>query len=721
MIRNIEEVISEELNLKLNSVTNAIKLIDEGNTIPYIARYKKDLTDSLTDKELRDLEERLKYLRNLNDRKLSVISLIEEKGKLTEELKKEIEEAKTLSEVEDLYRPCKEKRKTKGVIAKEKGLDKIVEIIYKNKKIDNFEDFLKSFIDETKKLNNKDDVYNGVIDIISEDIGDNPKYRKYIKKEIFLNGKIVVKEKSKDEKDTYGIYKDFECLIKKIKPYQFLAIQRGDKEKYLSYKLEFDKEKIIDYIYFNYKNSYYKDIYTDAIKESLKRLILPSVENEIIGEIREKSEEKSLEVFKRNLESLLMYPPLKNKKILGIDPGFKSGCKYAYVDELSLPHEIGTIYITTRSNINYDTDKDIKELINLINKYHIDYIALGNGTASREAEEVLRNMIEHYNLKIKIFIVNESGASVYSASKLGEEEFPNLTVEKRSAISLARRVIDPLAELVKIEPKAIGVGQYQHDMNQVRLNEVLSNVVIDCVNRVGVNLNTASISLLSYVSGINKTLAKNIYEYRLNNGNFSSRNDLLKIKGLKEKTFTQCAGFLKIIDGKEILDNTSIHPDDYEIARIILNEYKIDLIKDAKEEKERKLSSFNSDNFIKENNLNNKSIGKESLEDIIKEIINPFKDIREELEIVSLDNNVKSINDLKVGMVLNGTIRNIMDFGMFVDINVHTDGLVHISEISKDKYVDDISKYYSINQLVKVKVISLDINKKRIGLSMILD
>lgn len=704
--------ISEELSLKNKQVEAAISLLDEGNTVPYIARYKKDVTGNLTDKNLRDIEDRLSYLRNLNDRKESVIKLIDEKNKLTPELKEEILNAKTLAEVEDLYRPYKEKRKTRGVIAKEKGLDQITNLIYLNKKIDDFDKFLSSFIDETKKLNTIDDVKSGVIDILSEDIGDEAKYRKYIKNYIFNHGLIESKEKKKDEKDTYGTYASFSIEIKRIKPYQYLAIARGEKEECLKMYFSYDKDVIKERITKDFLDSNYLDIFKEAINDSLKRIILPSVENEINSEVKEKCEDKSIEVFKKNLEALLLYPPLKNKKILGFDPGFKSGCKYAYVDELSIPHDIGVVYITSGSKEKIEDGK--KEIAALIKKYNIDYIALGNGTASRESETILNDMIKEYDLRnCKIFIVNESGASVYSASKLAEKEFPELTVEKRSAISLARRIIDPLAELVKIEPKAIGVGQYQHDMNQTKLNEALKKVVEDCVNKVGVKLNTASVSLLSYVSGITSSIATNIYEYRKSNGNFKNRNELLKVKGLKDKTFKQCAGFLRIEDSDEILDNTSIHPDNYLEAKEILKETKIDVLKDSLDEKELKLAKFNENNFLK----NHPDIGKETLKDIIDEIKNPGRDIRESLEIVELNNEAKTIEDLKVGMILNGTIRNIMDFGMFVDINVHQDGLVHISEIS-DSFIKDISSLYSVNQLVKVKVISVDVAKKRIGLSI---
>lgn len=706
---NIENQVAYELNISEKQVVNTIKLLDEGNTIPFIARYRKEVTGNLSDNVLRDLDERVKYLRNLNEKKESVLKIIEEKGKLTPALKKEIEDALTLSEVEDLYRPYKEKKKTRASIAKEKGLDKIANLLKKGKEFD-LDALCLSFLDKEKGINSKEDALNGAKDIIAEEISDEARFRKYIKESIFKYGFIEVKEVKKDEHDTYGTYKDFKMKISLLKPHQILAISRGEKEKCLKSSLNYDLEKIKDYILYNYRFNYYLDIYKDIVEDSLKRLILPSVENEIYSELFLKAEDKSLIVFKKNLEALLLYPPLKNKKVLGIDPGFRTGCKYAYVDELSIPHEIGVVFISTHEERKISEAK--KELTSLIKKYDIEYIALGNGTGSRESNDVLEEMIKENNLKVKIFIVNESGASVYSASKLAEKEFPELSVEKRSAISLARRIIDPLAELVKIEPKAIGVGQYQHDLNQNRLNDTLKGVVEDSVNKVGVKLNTASISLLSYVSGISSTLANNIYEYRKENGNFKSREELKNVKKMGEKTFEQCAGFLRIDDSLNPLDNTAIHPTNYKEAKKILDLINIDVLKDNLETKEEKLSKLNIDNLIKELN-----IGKETLLDIIEEIKHPGRDLRDEMELVELNNSVKDIKDLKEGMILNGTIRNIMDFGMFVDLNIHCDGLVHISEVSSS-YIKDLNELFKVNDLIKVKVLKVDVEKKRISLTL---
>lgn len=708
---NISLRISEELNLKLSSVESAIKLLDEGNTVPFIARYRKEATGNLTDNDLRSLEERLLYLRNLNDRIETVLKSIEEQGKLTPELQEKIENAKTLAEVEDLYRPYKPKKKTRASIAKEKGLAPLAEVIFKQIKKDNFDEFVATFINEEKKVNSSEEAIQGALDIISEDISDNADYRTYIKKFIYNNGLICTKEIQKDEKDTYAMYKDYQEAIKTIPAHRILAINRGENEKCLRVKLDFHDYVISDHIKNDViKSSLYKDLLENAIDDSLKRLIFPSVENEIRNDLFLKAEEKSIVVFKKNLYQLLMYPPVKGKVILGFDPGFRTGCKYALVDQNGTPHLIGHSYITANSEVQVERSK--KELKNVLLNNKIDYIALGNGTASRESEVVLRNLIDETKIDTKIFIVNESGASVYSASKLGEEEFPKLAVEERSAISLARRVQDPLAELVKIDPKSIGVGQYQHDMDAKLLDFSLSNVVEDAVNRVGINVNTASISLLNYVSGVSKSLAKAIYSYRVENGNIKSREDLKNVKGMGAKAFEQCAGFLRINDSKELLDNTGVHPESYEIAKEIIKLANIDLINDNKEDRINKLENLNIDSFLKNN-----KVGKETLLDIIDELKEPGRDVRDDVEILELNNEVKDIKDLKVGMILNGTVRNIMDFGIFVDINVHQDGLVHISELA-NKFVKDPAELFNVNDIVKVKVISVDVEKKRIGLSI---
>ena len=703
----------DELNLEEKKVSAAVKLIDEGNTIPFIARYRKDVTGNLDDAELRNLFDRLNYLRNLDERINTVLKSIEEQGKLTDELKKQIENVKTLAELEDLYRPYKPKKKTRGSIAKEKGLEPLAKIILEEDVTKDLNEEAKKYINEEKKVLSVEDAINGAKDIVSEVISDDPLIRKFMKDLIEKKGSISSKEVKKDERDTYKIYADYQEPVSAIKPHRYLAINRGENEKCLKVALVYDDEEIITFIRKRYnKKAKFFDIYTEIINDSLKRLIKPSVENEIRSDLFDKASEQSFGVFKKNLKSLLMYPPLKNKDILGFDPGFRTGCKYALIDKLGNPNKkvIDVSYITANSKEQVEISK--RKLLNVLKSHHIDYIALGNGTASRESEAVLSELIKENNLPMKVYIVNESGASVYSASKLGEEEFPELPVEKRSAISLARRLMDPLSELVKIDPKAIGVGQYQHDLDQKRLGEVLGGVVEDCVNTVGVNLNTASVSLLKYVSGINKTIAQNIYNYREEHGEFKNREELKKVPKLGEKAYEQCAGFLRIVDGDEPLDNTGVHPESYQFAKEILKEAKIDLKNDDERTLKLKLSLFNKDKYLEKS-----GVGELTLDDIIKELEKPGRDIRDDVKIVELDNNVKSIEDLKVGMILTGTVRNIADFGAFVDINVHQDGLVHISEIA-NKYIRHPSEVLSINDIVKVKVISVDPISKRIGLSI---
>lgn len=707
---DINQRISDELNLKLTSVNSAVKLLDEGNTVPFIARYRKEATGNLMDVDLRNLEERLIYLRNLSDRIDTVLKSISDQGKLTDELKNKILNVKTLSELEDLYRPYKPKKKTRGSMAKEKGLAPLAKTIFEQLPVDSFENYVKGFISEEKKVKTKEEAIQGALDIISEDISDVADYRTYIKLFIYNNALITTKEIAKDEKDTYAMYSDYKEMVKTIPAHRILAINRGEQEKCLRVKFDYNDGAINDHISTDIiKKDLYKDLLHSAIDDSLARLILPSVENEIRADLFSKAEDKSIEVFKKNLYQLLMYPPVKGKTILGFDPGFRTGCKYALVDKNGTPLLIGHSFIT--ANSASEVTRSIDDLKTILSKYKIDYIALGNGTASRESEVVLNKLIKDNNFNTKIFIVNESGASVYSASKLGEEEFPKLNVEERSAISLARRVQDPLAELVKIDPKAIGVGQYQHDMDPKKLDFSLTTVVEDAVNSVGINLNTASVSLLNYISGISKTLAKNIYSYRIKKA-FTTRKELMEVKGMGDKAFEQCAGFLRIIDGTNPLDNTSVHPESYEVAKKVLSICNIDLKNDTNEIRLEKLSHFNEADFLKNN-----AVGKETLDDIIEELKKPGRDIRDEVKIVELNNDVKDIKDLKVGMILNGTVRNIMDFGIFVDINVHQDGLVHISELA-NHYVKDPADLFNVNDIVKVKVISVDVNKKRIGLSI---
>ncbi|MCQ2798829.1 MAG: RNA-binding transcriptional accessory protein [Bacilli bacterium] len=708
---NIITRISEELSISEKRISSAIGLMDEGSTVPFIARYRKEVTGGLTDTELRSIEERLSYLRKLQERMDTVIASIEEQGKMSDELRILIDNAKTLTELEDIYRPYKPKKKTRASIAKEKGLEPLAKYIRKGRKYPDFSAYLSSFINIDKGVATEEDALKGASDIIAEEISDNAEYRKYARDYIYGTGYIVSKEIEKDEKDTYHNYADYKEKIKFIPPHRILAINRGEAEKCLKVKLDYSTENIHKKIAYNYtyKNDF-ASFLDDCIEDAMDRLILPSVENEVRNELTEKAEDSSIITFKKNLKSLLLVPPLKGKTILGFDPGFRTGCKYALVNKNGIPEEVGVFNITAASNAEIERAR--RDILFLLRKHKIDYIALGNGTASRESEAELSKIIKDNNLDVKIFIVNESGASVYSASPLGEAEFPNLSVEKRSAISLARRLQDPLNELVKIEPKAMGVGQYQHDMNQKKLEEALHGVVEDSVNSVGVNLNNATPSILNYVSGINKTLAANIYAYLKENGEFKSRSELKNVAKLGPKAFEQCAGFLRIYGGIEPLDTTSIHPESYKEAKSILKKTGIDILKDSLDVKEDKLSRFDVNAFRVET-----GIGESTLQDIIEEIKIPGRDIREDVEVVELNNDVKDIKDLKVGMVLNGTVRNIMDFGMFVDINVHQDGLVHISELSKT-FVKSIIDLYSIGDVVKVKVISVDVAKKRIGLSI---
>lgn len=707
----IIKLISEELNLKENQVASAVKLIDQGNTIPFISRYRKEVTGNLTDADLRDLSERLTYLKNLEQRQNTVIASISEQGKLDDELKLKIESSMTLSELEDLYRPYKPKRKTRALIARQKGLEPLSDYLRLGKNTEDLETYASSFISEEKKVLTKEEALAGAEDILAEIISDEPKYRKYIKDLIRAMGWICSKEIAKDEKDTYHQYASYKEQIRLIPPHRILAINRGEKEKCLKVSLDYDYVSIFDYIGRDYlADNYYQQIIKEVIDDSLKRLILPSVENEIRSDLFTYAEDKSIEVFKKNLESLLMYPPLKRKRVLGFDPGFRTGCKYALVNENGIMEKVGVAFIT--ANSRNEIEKAKKQILDLLKSTRVDYIALGNGTASRESEKELRDIIESNGLDVKIHIVDESGASVYSASKLAEKEFPLLPVEKRSAISLARRLQDPLTELVKIDPKSIGVGQYQHDMDQTKLASSLQGVVEDCVNKVGVSVNSASVSILKYISGINQSIAENIVSYLQDFGRFNSRADLKKVNKMGPKAFEQCAGFLRIYDGKESLDTTAVHPESYPIARKILRLTDIDLLKDDEKTRIEKLAGFDKAAFIRTT-----GVGEETLDDIIEEIKKPGRDIRDEARIVELNNEVTDIKDLKVGMILQGTIRNIMDFGMFIDINVHCNGLVHISEIA-NHYVKNISELYSIGDLVKVKVIGVDLNKQRISLSI---
>ncbi|MCQ2743162.1 MAG: helix-hairpin-helix domain-containing protein, partial [Bacilli bacterium] len=576
---DITKRIVDSLNLKLESVEAAIKLLDEGSTVPFIARYRKDVTGGLTDADLRSLEEKLAYLRKLEERQNTVLASIEEQGKLTDELKEQIDNVETLSALEDIYRPYKPKKRTRAMIAKEKGLEPLAQYLKKGRRAPDHDQKVASFINPEKGVTSVEDAMQGASDILAEEIADNAEYRSFIKNLIAKQGMLQSKEIAKDEKDTYRQYSAFSQKVSYLRSYQVLAINRGEAQKCLKVTLEYSLENIKKHIcyFWTWKNDFAEFVET-VIDDSLSRLILPSVENEIRNDLTEKAEDASIEIFKKNLASLLLYPPLKNKRILGFDPGFRTGCKYAVVNENGIPECVGVFNLTVASN--FEKENARKDILRILTTKKIDYVALGNGTASRESEAEVSKIIKDNNLKAKIFIVNESGASVYSASKLAENEFPNLPVEKRSAISLARRLQDPLNELVKIEPKAIGVGQYQHDMNQVKLEESLEKVVQDCVNKVGVNLNNASASILRYVSGINKTLADNIYEYLKANGRFMNRKELRNVPKLGPKAYEQCAGFLRVYDGDEPLDATSIHPESYKVAKAILKKTGIDILRD---------------------------------------------------------------------------------------------------------------------------------------------
>ena len=709
---NINKILTEEFNLKQEQVDAVTTMLDNGDTIPFIARYRKEVTGSLDDETLRKLYDRREYLKNLNDRMETIINSIDEQGKLTEELKSQIENVKTLTELEDLYRPYKPKKKTRAIIAKEKGLEPLANYLLRQIDDKNLNEYVKEFINEEKGVNTSLEALQGAKDIIAEIISDEAEYRSYIRKIDYKEGLITSKELKKEEKGVYDMYSDYQEALYRIAPHRILAMNRGEKQKYLKINIITPEEKIIDYLSKKIiKNSSpFKEILLDAIKDSYNRLISPSIENEIRNDLTTKAEEASMNVFKENLHQLLLQAPMKNKVVLGFDPGYAHGCKIAIIDCTGKVLDTTVIYPTEPRK---EIEKSSLILSRLIKKYNVDLIALGNGTASRESEKYIRDLLSTLKLdNCQYVIVSESGASIYSASPLAKKEFPDFDVNLRSAVSIARRLQDPLAELVKITPESIGVGQYQHDMNQKRLKEVLGGVVENCVNTVGVDLNSASSSLLEYVSGISPTLANNIVSYRDNNGEFKSRNDLLKVNKLGPKAFEQCAGFLRI-QGNNPLDNTSVHPESYLITLNLLKKLNISLNELGNEECINKLNNINNASLLAKE-LN---VGEPTLVDIIEELKKPGRDIRETAEESILRSDVIDITDLKEGMILKGTVRNIMDFGCFVDIGVHVDGLVHISELS-NKYIKHPLDVVSVNQIVKVKVISIDVNKKRIGLSI---
>ncbi|MFV9566977.1 Tex family protein [Thermoanaerobacter mathranii] len=708
----IKETLKREFGLKDFQVENTIKLIDEGNTIPFIARYRKEATGSLSDEVLRNFYERLTYLRNLEEKKQDTIRLIDEQGKLTQEIKEKIENATTLQEVEDIYRPFRPKRRTRATIAKEKGLEPLAKIISSNEVMNgDVKEYAKPYLNEN--VLTVEEAYQGAMDIIAEDISDDAEIRKYIRNFTWNNG-IIVTQALKKEKSPYEMYYDYKEAVKTIPPHRILAINRAEREKYISVKIEVDSERIINKLIESKVNkaSIFAEYYKRAIEDSYKRLIAPSIEREIRNALTEKAEEKAIIVFKENLKSLLLQPPIKGHVVMGFDPAYRTGCKIAIVDETGKLLDTATIYPTPPQN---DIDNSKKVLKELIEKYNVTLIALGNGTASRESEMFIVDLIKELSREVKYVIVNEAGASVYSASPIGTEEFPDINVSLRGAISLARRLQDSLAELVKIDPKSIGVGQYQHDVDQKKLGEALNGVVEDCVNSVGVDLNTASVSLLKYVSGINTAIAKNIVEYRNQVGKFTSREQLKNVKRLGEATFTQCAGFLRILEGDNIFDSTAVHPERYETLEKLLK--KFGYKKETLDRKKLKDFANSLEEYGLERISEEYDIGLPTLYDIVSELKKPGRDPREDLPKPILRSDVMTINELKPGMELMGTVRNVTDFGCFVDIGVHTDGLVHISEMSQS-YIKHPLDVVAVGDIVKVKVLSVDLERNRISLSM---
>jgi len=711
-MNKVFELLKKEFQLKDFQIENTIKLIDEGNTIPFIARYRKEFTGSLSDEVLRNFYERLVYLRNLEEKKQDTIRLIEEQGKMTEEIKNKIINSDTLQEVEDIYRPFRPKRRTRAIIAKEKGLEPLAKLIIESEIFHgNIDEYAKAYLNE--KVPSIEEAYQGAMDIIAEDISDNADIRKYIRSFIWNNG-LIITQVLKTEKSPYEMYYDYKEAIKTIPPHRILAINRAEREKYISVKLDVDNEKIIStLISFNVKKeTIFSQFYKNAIVDSYKRLIYPSIEREIRNSLTEKAEDKAIIIFKENLKSLLLQPPIKGHVVMGFDPAYRTGCKIAVVDETGKLLDTATVYPTPPQN---DIEGAKKILTDLIEKYKITLISLGNGTASRESEMFIAEMLKELNKNIKYVIVNEAGASVYSASKLGTEEFPDINVSIRGAVSMARRLQDPLAELVKIDPKAIGVGQYQHDVDQKRLAEALNGVVEDCVNSVGVDLNTASVSLLKYVSGINAAIAKNIVEYRNEVGKFTKREQIKNVKRLGEAAFTQSAGFLRILDGDNILDSTGVHPEMYDTLKILLNKfgYELNTLNKAMINE----FAFTIEKEGLEKISKEYGIGIPTLKDIVKELKKPGRDPREDLPKPILKSDVMTINELYPGMELMGTVRNVIDFGCFVDIGVHTDGLVHISEMSEN-FIKHPLDVVSIGDIIKVRVINVDKERNRISLSM---
>lgn len=722
-MNKIVEIIAQELQIKQSQVESTIKLIDEGNTIPFIARYRKEATGGLSDEVLRNLGERLTYLRNLESRKEEVIKSIDSQGKLTQEIIKDLENCITLAEVEDIYRPYKQKKRTRATIAKEKGLESLADAIIKQDESIDINKYAEGYINKEKEVNSVEDAINGALDIIAENISDNPEYRKKIKKICYREG-IINTKSAKDEKSNYEMYYDFQEKVNRIPSHRILAINRGEKEEFLKVKIDKPEEKILELIQndiIKNNKSQYAELLNNCIQDSFTRLIEPSIDREIRADLTEKAEEQAISVFGKNAKQLLLISPIKGKTVIGFDPAYRTGCKIAVIDETGKVLDYTTIYPTEPQN---DIMGAKKELIRLILKDNVDMFAIGNGTASRESEQFVAELIqeikEKYNKELVYVIVSEAGASVYSASKLATEEYPDINVSIRGAISIARRLQDPLAELVKIDPKAIGVGQYQHDVNQKKLGESLTGVVEDAVNSVGVDVNTATPSLLSYVAGVSQTVAKNIVKYREENGKFKERKELLKVPKIGKASYEQCAGFIRIPDGKNPLEITGVHPESYKIAENMLDKlgFKVkDLAdKDKFKQIKEKLSTINNEKEIKIM-AKELEVGEPTLKDIIIELMKPGRDPREEMPKPILRSDVLKVEDLSIGMILTGTIRNVTDFGAFVDIGVKHDGLVHISEMS-DKFVKNPSEIVSVGDVVKVKVIDIDKERQKVKLSM---
>ncbi len=710
---DITAKIADELGIKRHQAEAAIKLIDEGNTIPFIARYRKEATGALNDEILRNLYDRLNYLRNLEERKETVLASIEEQGKMTDELRSQILAAETMVLVEDLYRPYKPKRRTRATIAKEKGLEPLAGIITLQMLNTPLAAEAEKFLDAEKGVETVEDAIAGAKDIIAESISDEADYRSHIRELTVKKGRIVSIAKDPEAESVYEMYYDFDEPVAKLAGHRILALNRGENEKFLTVKIEAPVEDILRYLekqVIRKDNSETSAVLKEVVEDAYDRLIAPAIEREIRSDLTERAEDGAIKVFGKNLEQLLMQPPIAGQVVLGWDPAFRTGCKIAVVDPTGKVLDTTVIYPTAPQNKVEEAKAVLKKLIA---KYHVTLISLGNGTASRESEQVIVELLKELPVKVQYIIVNEAGASVYSASKLATEEFPNFDVGQRSATSMARRLQDPLAELVKIDPKSIGVGQYQHDMNQKKLSEALGGVVEDCVNKVGVDLNTASASLLEYISGISKTIAKNIVAYREENGRFETRAQLLKVAKLGPKAYEQCAGFLRILDGKNPLDATGVHPESYEAAKQLLER----LGYTTEDVKNRNLDGISKKIHDYKKLSEELKVGDITLQDIVKELEKPARDPREDMPGPILRSDVLEMKDLKPGMILKGTVRNVIDFGAFVDIGVHQDGLVHISQMS-DKFIKHPLEAVRVGDIVEVQVLSVDLAKKRISLTM---